>query len=134
MKQLGRVLRELEAATGRRRGPLSDPFQANLVVHCQTKLARLTAKFNKLSRKFSEKAELLKQEREGGQSFLSTDPTVHEESMRTQTSEKSVDSNGVEFERLELERLSRSIEEVSQLYLAVRERLREKGGLTRRRG
>jgi len=134
MKQLCRSLRELEAAAGRRRGPLSDHFQANLVVHCQRKVAKLTAKFNKLSAKFSEKAELLRQEREGGQSFLSTDQTVQEESMRTQTSEKSMDSNGMDFERLELERLSRSIDEVSQLFQTVRERLRERGWLNRRHG
>lgn len=129
MKRLAKGLTEVEAVTGWKKGRLTCRLQTNLLLHCQRKVDTLGADFDLLSEKFADKTGVLRES--DGTSFLSADQTAQEDTLRTQATEKSVDSVDVGFEPLELARLSRSTEEISQLVQATRGRANAEGAFNR---
>lgn len=114
------ALGDLEGLLRNTNGSLSTKLITNVYRHCQAKLWGVTAKFTKISSKFAEKSLTFQKELETPSSFLSTEQFSNEETLKTQTTETSMESKAREFEKMELARLTKTMDEVGLVLARLR--------------
>ena len=87
----------------------------NLEKYFQLKVKKLSEKYSKIAGKIKEKTEIYKREIENG-SFASNETLSCDENIKIQTSENISQIETHEIEKMDLERLSISIQELSDLF------------------
>lgn len=133
VKTLNLRLTELEKTAKSIVGRQEKQLSANMHFHCKTKTYQLTKEYRKLAHKFLENV-VSAQKEKAGSSFVSTDQMQQgEETMKTRATEQSFSSQQQEFERLELDRLTKS---VAEIHLLLEQQLKptlcRQGGLSDR--
>lgn len=120
VKALNQRLVELEKTSKSIVGRLEKQMSANMYFHCKLTTFKLTKEYRKLAYKFLENV-VLAQKDKTGSSFVSTDHIKEEETMRTRETEQSFNNQQQEFEKLEVDRLTKS---VAEIHLLLEQQLR----------